>query len=354
MNLLKQCQSLTFSDPKPEEQALKLGEIFLENGFSDDSDEIKQYLFAFEHRNAYIYIWNFYAPSKLRTFICPGHEQFSFACSFTSGQKTQAHVQDFVELAYVVKGELRQRIQDKDIIFHEGECCLIDKNCVHQDYLLDNESVILFLCLRNDALTEIMDENFTTQKIIAFLQTAFMKQKTLQQYVHFRPVGNVREEMESYFSLLVEELYKDRIGSTLITKGLLLRIFRLLSTQYDFQLSRQQKKDMQWAVFADVCHYMKQNYRTVTVQELSKVFHFQEDYFNRLIKKRTGKTYCELLQEIRLYHAKHLLKTSSMTISEIAEEVGYHNKGYFYKLFREQYGMKPAEYRKQISLGVIL
>lgn len=346
MNLLKQCQSLTFSDLYTKELALKLGNEYLKNGFSDDSDEIKQYHFAFNDRKIYLYIWNFHSPSELRTFICPKHEQFTFICNFSHGQKTQAHVQDFVELAYVVKGELHQKIQEKEIVFYEGECCLIDKNCVHQDYLLNNDSVILFLCLRNDALTEIMDENFTTKKIIAFLQTAFMEQKQLQQYVHFRPIGNSRKDIDHYFSLLIDELNNDQIGSQLIIKGLLLRIFRLLSTQYDFQLSRQQKKDMQWAVFADVCHYIRQNYRTVTIQELSEVFHFQEDYFNRLIKKRTGKTYCELLQEIRLYHAKQLLETSTMTVSEIAEEVGYHNKGYFYKLFYEKYGMKPGEFRK--------
>ena len=133
--------------------------------------------------------------------MCPYNDNFAFSCNFTHGQKTQPHVQDFVELAYVVKGELHQKILDKDIVFKEGELCLIDRNCTHQDYLLDNSSLILFLCLRNDVLPEIMDENVTTQKIIAFLQAALMEQKDLQQYVHFRPIGNIREEMDNCFSL---------------------------------------------------------------------------------------------------------------------------------------------------------
>ena len=105
---------------------------------------------------------------------------------------------------------------------------------------------------------------------------------------------------------------------------------------------------MNWAIFADVCHYIENNYRTVTIQELSEVFHFQEDYFNRLIKKRTGKTYCELLQDVRLFRAEQLLTQTSLTVSEIAEEVGYRNKGYFYKLFAEKFHMTPAEYRRQL------
>ena len=76
-------------------------------------------------------------------------------------------------------------------------------------------------------------------------------------------------------------------------------------------------------------------------------FHFQKDYFNRLIKKNTGMTYSEYLQNIRLSEAQKLLLHTEMSISDIAEHVGYHNKGYFYKIFTQKYGMTPAEYRKK-------
>ncbi len=348
MNFVKQCQTLTLSDRKPKEESLELGRKFLDSGFIDHSENTKRYQFAFNDRKVYLYIWNFHEPSELLASICPYDDNFAFSCHFVHGQKTQPHVQDFVELAYVVKGELHQKILDKDIVFKEGELCLIDRNCIHQDYLLDNSSLILFLCLRNDVLPEIMDENVTTQKIISFLQAALMEQKELQQYVHFRPMGNVRKEMDSCFSLIAKELSEDKTGASYIVKGSLMRIFRLLSTEYEFHLSRQQKKDMNWAIFEDICHYIEQNYKTVTIQELSNVFHFQEDYFNRLIKKHLGKTYCDVLQEVRLYKAEQLLNHTTMTISEITEEVGYRNKGYFYKLFSKKFGMTPAEYRKQL------
>ena len=41
----------------------------------------------------------------------------------------------------------------------------------------------------------------------------------------------------------------------------------------------------------------------------------------------------------------------ALTVSEIAGEVGSHNKKYFYKLFYDKFGMKPAKYRKQFSSG---
>ena len=77
-------------------------------------------------------------------------------------------------------------------------------------------------------------------------------------------------------------------------------------------------------------------------------FHFQRDYFNRLIRSKTRMTYSEYLQSIRLEQAKRMLIETDLTISEIAEQTGYHNKGYFYRIFTKKYNMTPGEYRKFI------
>ena len=76
-------------------------------------------------------------------------------------------------------------------------------------------------------------------------------------------------------------------------------------------------------------------------------FHFQEDYFNRLIKNKTGMTYSGYIQSIRLEKAKQLLQTTSMTVDAVAEAVGYHNKGYFYKIFTTNTGRTPMQFRKE-------
>ena len=279
----------------------------------------------------------------------PAPEKFYYNFKYNNGAKTQRHTHDYIELGYVVKGVFKQRISDRDIVFQEGDFCLIDKNCIHQDYLLDQNAIVIFLGIENSMFEEVMNENITTQKITSFLQTALMKQKNLQQYIHFRPMDGAREKMEPCISLLLAELYDSEIGSFHICKGLLLRIFRLLSTQYEFFLTKKQQKTMNWVVFEEVCDYIQTHYQNIHTQELMDLFHFQKDYFNRLIKKKIGMTYSEYLQNIRLKNAKKLLLKTELSISEIAEKVGYNNKGYFYKIFTKKYGMTPAKYRSTIS-----
>lgn len=284
--------------------------------------------------------------------MCPSPEHFSYSLSFSSGAKTQRHTHNYIELGYVVKGTFRQRISEKDILFEEGDFCLIDKNCIHQDYLTDQDTIVLFFGIENAVFEEVMNAQVTTTKIASFLQTALMEQKDLQQFIRFHPMENeektmlARPQMEACLSQLLTELYKNQIGSTLICKGLLLRIFHLLSTQYEFSLTKEQQGTMNWVVFEEVCQYIKTHYRDIHTQELMEQFHFQKDYFNRLIKKKTGMTYSEYLQNIRLRQAKKLLCDTNYSVSQIAEMVGYHNKGYFYKIFTEKYGMTPARYRK--------
>lgn len=288
-----------------------------------------------------------HASPVLHATLCPAPKPFCYRLPFQTGEKTQLHTHDYIELAYVVEGEFRQRILGRDITFAKGDLCLIDKNCLHQDYLSDRPACILFLGIANDMFSEIMDENVTIQKITSFLQSALLKQKDLQQYLHFRPGSDpdAADELENCLFLLLKELHDNEIGFSYICKGLLLRIFRIISSKYDFSLSKEQRKTMNWIIFEEISDYIKRHYATITIRELIQEFHFQEDYFNRIIKSKTGLTYSAYVQQIRLERAAHMLTATEKSVDEIAELIGYHNKGYFYKIFQSRYGMTPAKYR---------
>ncbi len=357
MTLSDLCNHITTTEKLMLPPEHRLGSRLVCPEYSKSAHEVKTYPLPPSER-IFALCWNIgsanaaepeQTSSALRTTLCPAPEHFCYQLHFASGEKTQLHTHDYIELAYVVEGEFRQRILGRDIVFSKGDLCLIDKNCLHQDYLLKKPAIVLFLGIANDIFSEIMDETVATQKIISFLQSALLKQKDLQQYLHFRPNADAApaEELEQCLCLLLDELYHGRIGSHYICKGLLLRIFRIISTKYDFSLSKEQRKTMNWIVFEEISDYIKRHYATVTIQELVREFHFQEDYFNRIIKNKTGLTYSDYVQQIRLEHAEHMLISSTRSVEEITELVGYHNKGYFYKIFKEKFGTTPSKYRKK-------
>lgn len=346
MNLYELCQTITGTHNQLLPAGHKLGPRLICPEYSKSAKEVKTYPLPMDNR-IFALCWNISGAGSLRSTLCPAPMKFYYKYDFAQVEKTQLHTHNYIELAYVVKGEFHQRILGQDISFKEGELCLIDKNCFHQDYLTDEPLVVLFFGIANDMFAEVMDENITTEKIISFLQTSLLTQKNVQQYIHFKPIGNASEALEGCLCLLITELLNDEAGSSYIRKGLLLRIFRILSSTYEFSLSKEQQKVMNWIVFEEVSDYITKHVNTITVQDLVDIFHFQEDYFNRLIKKKTGLTYSAYVQQIRLSNSEKLLTTSKKSINEIAEACGYHNKGYFYKIFLKKYGMTPSEYRKK-------
>ncbi|MGN1267825.1 MAG: AraC family transcriptional regulator [Dorea sp.] len=346
MNLINTCKKIMSKDTVLLPPDHKLNTRLVCPEYSKSAQEVKTYPFL-ENDHVFALCWNIEPSHILSATMYPAPKPFCCKLDFTPGIRTQLHTHDYIELAYIVEGEFHQKILGKDIVFTKGDFCLIDKNCLHQDYLLDSFATVLFLGISNEMFSVIMQENITTQKIISFLQSALIRQKDVQQYLHFKPgaSGSI-EKMENCLSLLLEELYSNDIGSSYIRKGLLFRIFRLLSSEYEFSLSREQRKTMNWIIFEEVSDYIKLYYSNISIQDLVNEFHFQEDYFNRLIKSKTGMTYSTYLQQIRLEKACELLRNPLLTIDEICEAVGYHNKGFFYKIFKAKYGMTPSQYQK--------
>ena len=61
----------------------------------------------------------------------------------------------------------------------------------------------------------------------------------------------------------------------------------------------------------------------------------------------SGVTYQELLDEVRLDRAKHLLEASDHSVKEVAFDLGYSGSNNFIRAFRRQMGLSPTAYRRQ-------
>lgn len=315
--------------------------------YSTHEGEIKSYPMP-ENEHLFTLLWDIHDSHTLSATVLPCDKPFLYEKDFNPGTRTQMHSHEYLELFYIVDGEYRQRILGNEFTFHKGELCLIDKNCLHQEILDGTSATLIFFGITNVMFQDIMNHQITTERITSFLNTALMEQKTLQQYLHFRPQANAIPLMEETLCALMQELKRHDEASSTICCGLLFRIFRILSTQYEFSLSKKLRQKMNWILFEEISDYMKNHLKDISVKLLANEFHFQDDYFNRLLKKQTGLTYTEYLQLLRLRKAEELLLHTPFTIDQIAEEVGYRNKGYFYKIFTERHQLTPAQFRKRI------
>ena len=347
MKLYQYCEKITKQEKNRLNNQDKTGRRIMCPEYAIDQIEVKKFPES-DQDDIFILCWLLEEDGKLYATMKPAKTSFSYDHTFIPGEKTQYHTHDYIELAYVVEGEFQQRIMGKDIRFKKGDICLIDKNCLHQDYLFQSRSAVVFIGLANEIFDEVMVANIEEERLLSFLRTALMKQKDIQQYLHFKPKNQENSQIENLILNLMSELECRDEATGYMCKGILIRILNQLSSKYDFYLSNEQRKRMNWIIFEEITNYINEHYTTITIRELVQRFHFNEDYYNRLLKEKTGMTYSEYVQNIRLQHARTLLKTTKLTVEEIANRVGYHNKGYFYKIFTKRFQMTPSKLRKQV------
>ena len=89
---------------------------------------------------------------------------------------------------------------------------------------------------------------------------------------------------------------------------------------------------------------------TLSAADLAGMFGYSQRHFCHLFRKITGKTPNQVLIEARIDHAKKLLTTSMLNVSEIAESLKYENVFYFSRQFKQLVGTPPAEFRRRHTM----
>jgi AraC-like DNA-binding protein len=93
--------------------------------------------------------------------------------------------------------------------------------------------------------------------------------------------------------------------------------------------------------------FMRRNlHRRLSREDIAEAVHLSEPHMARVFKAATGKTMVERLSEIRVAQAKRLLLESSISITQIATDIGFGSFSHFSKLFKESVGTPPSDYRR--------
>ena len=95
-----------------------------------------------------------------------------------------------------------------------------------------------------------------------------------------------------------------------------------------------------------IMNYIQANYQGIALSDIAAHFHLSEPYLSKYIHDKSGKTFGDLLINIRLKKAKTLLRNGNMTVENVAMAVGYPNVEHFNRVFKKKMGMTPVQYRK--------
>ena len=89
-------------------------------------------------------------------------------------------------------------------------------------------------------------------------------------------------------------------------------------------------------------HYLEK----ITLEQLSSKFYINKFYLTRIFKEQFGISITNYLLQLRITHAKMLLRFTDMPIDKISHECGMNDANYFSRVFKQVEGITPGQFRK--------
>jgi AraC-like DNA-binding protein len=258
------------------------------------------------------------------------------------------HRHNYVEMVFMCAGSTTHIINGStELVLNEGDLLFLNQNVYHEILPAgEGDIAVNFIILPeffDRPISMIERENILRD----FLISTLAGDAAMNDYLYIRtkgivPVENLLENM--IWTLIGRHSMMDTINQT--SMGLLL----MNLSRFADQIGRGDPQHEEQNLMFSVLDYIEHHYQDGTLAEISALSHLPAYQISRMLKKRTGKNFKELLRLRKLQQAAYLLQNSTLSIDRIIEHIGYENSSYFYRMFREKYGCSPSGYRQNPEL----
>lgn len=259
-----------------------------------------------------------------------------------------------IELMYVVQGTIVHHIDNAEIVMEAGDTLLMNQYTVHSMQAPAQEDIAISILIQPRFFARLYGQIKPNTVLSEFIVELLRQDACWNQYLHFHTSDNL--QIHNLLEMLVEmsvcqgdpetSYYQPPDLDPDIMQSLMGLLLVYLSKNLP-TLSSTSANNYDEIVRQTVQRYIDERYQTATLQEAAEMLNQSESALSRQIKRITGKTFKELLQLRRFEQAEYLLRSTALPASDIAMAVGYENTSYFYRRFRELYGMSPKEFRQE-------
>ena len=256
------------------------------------------------------------------------------------------HSQEFFEVECVLSGAIDCFIGDQKILLKQGDVLILSPMVSHSASVYSDNGVMVNVLVRQSTFEEsflnLLPDNDLLRDF--FVKALYKESNTPYLLFCTNSAGFL---IERIVPILRESERNNRYKNTMLSS--------LLATFF-VELLRNYEKDVtipasefstpnENIIF--ILEYMQKNYDSITLSHLAEFFNYSERQMQRIIEKATGMTFVENIKRLRMSNAKEFLMNTDMTVSEIADRLGYYDASGFRQVFRKYYGVSPKEYRQR-------
>lgn len=273
--------------------------------------------------------------------FCKSSRQKVSVCLHTADHIGNYHTHDFFEINYIQKGSCINLVEDDSILMNEGDIIIMHPGAFHNLYAEPESIVYNFLIDKKWLLSVLVALNNGNGALFKFFKNA--DKEDFYKYAMF-PICDNKPLITKHTLAVIDTCNSDSPWKYILAETALIELLEVLSrTSTDTYLSKGRGESSHLMI--SMIDFITENYANVNLDILSEKFFYSKTHICRLFLKNTGKSFNQLLIDIKIGRACSLLENTDKTVNEIVDELGYDSVEYFYRLFKRNKGITPKDYR---------
>ena len=254
------------------------------------------------------------------------------------------HAHEYFESFYVLSGSCYHEINGKFQQLPQGTFCMISPYTKHAIGVFD-DSIVLNLMIQRSTFDEFFLSDIQTPSCVTdfFLSNLYTANKIMALTFQFED----EDLIESLLAIMEEEKHEDHLASRILqhlTSIFLARLVRRYGNpEHETDTGIRIPPDSVWL---RVLSYINEHSSDVTLASVSQAFHYTEEHCSRMIRSVTGKSFTQLVRDVRMHRAEILLSSTPLNMEDIGDKIGYESATAFIRVFKQTHNMTPKEYRR--------
>ena len=250
-----------------------------------------------------------------------------------------SHWHDDIELIVVLSGCMQYNVNGEIVTINNGDGILINSRQLHSGYS-ESKTECDFICILFHPILLCASKTFEINFIKPFINSnithTYLSKDVLWQ-----------KNMIEYVIKMCEN--KNKNTSPLYSQGYINFLWKELIENTKHINSKRTNQDIQLSILKNMMSYIHEKYKEkIALKDVAFIGCVSKRTCENIFSKYLNKTPSEYITDFRLRKSIELLKTSNMTILEIAIETGFSGASYYAEVFRKNFNVNPAEYRKCI------
>ena len=262
------------------------------------------------------------------------------------GEST-VHKHNFLELIYVISGSAVHYIDDTEYKVTKGDLLLIDTD---QTHFHKSETGVLFadMVLLPEFISENLYSTHTAIDIFAYYlyNSEQFSTNGLPRTPLIRFKGNDLIAADAIVNAMCDEILNRGSNYAEIVSSYLNILLYMIIRNIETTNSDRVMNDIRDIIPGIIDYIEKHASSQISMNEMAKKYFYSPAYFSRAFKKNFGVSFSAYVQSVRVQKVIELLDCTTLSVEEISEKIGYHDKRELNRAFKNVTGTTPGEYRK--------